>query len=64
MTFEINIPQQATDQVIDLLTARGFAFMCGTAEQTDDTVIYLRGMIGDLYSAEKLISSEGLAMTF
>jgi len=64
MTFEIHIPQQATDQAIQLLSARGFAFMCGTAEHTNDTVIYLRGMIGDLDSAEKLLASENLAGTW
>jgi hypothetical protein len=55
MTFEIQIDQQATDQAVKLLSERGFSFMCGTAEHNDDTVIYLYGLIGDVYAAEKLL---------
>lgn len=64
MTFEININQQATEQAVQLLSQRGFAFMCGKAEHNDDTVIYLRGCIGDLDAAEKLLASETLAYTW
>ena len=50
MTFTIEIDQRNADQAIELLQYRGFSFIAGTSEHNDDCVIYLRGLIGDLYS--------------
>ena len=61
MTFEITVGYNERIEAVDLLRERGFAFSTGTAEHTDDMIIYLRGGIGDLDAAEKLLASENLA---
>jgi hypothetical protein len=64
MTFEITVGYTERMEAVDLLRERGYAFSTGTAEHTDDMIIYLRGGIGDLDAAEKLLASENLAYTF
>ena len=64
MTFEITVGYNERLQAVDLLRDRGFSFYAGTAEHTDDMIIYLRGCIGDLDAAEKLLASENLAYTW
>ena len=60
MTFTIEIDQRNADQAIELLQYRGFSFIAGTSEHNDDCVIYLHGLIGDLYSAESILKNVNL----